>query len=146
VTLHVNVRPQPRRSHCQRGHEFTDANTLVAVDGTRRCRACQQASRARQKRNRVEERVQVVCPSCDHIREVARRNARKIEQGASSGRCDDCRYGRNLDPVAPAAPAEDLVQWWRDAGFTPREAREIWAGLSLLVPSTYDDDALRRAA
>ncbi len=36
-----------RKTHCHRGHEFTDENTYVAADASRTCRAChRQAARA----------------------------------------------------------------------------------------------------
>lgn len=30
------------KTHCIRGHEFTEANTFIRANGTRRCRTCQQ--------------------------------------------------------------------------------------------------------
>lgn len=32
--------PRTLRTHCKRGHEFTEENTIRASDGGRRCRAC----------------------------------------------------------------------------------------------------------
>jgi hypothetical protein len=29
-----------RRSHCAKGHEYTEANTRITTKGTRQCRAC----------------------------------------------------------------------------------------------------------
>jgi hypothetical protein len=29
------------KTHCKRGHEFTEANTLIKGDGWRYCRECQ---------------------------------------------------------------------------------------------------------
>jgi hypothetical protein len=33
------------QTHCCRGHEFTEANTLYGTNGTRRCRECHNARR-----------------------------------------------------------------------------------------------------
>lgn len=35
----------PRATHCQRGHEFSDENTLFRRNGRRACRACERAGR-----------------------------------------------------------------------------------------------------
>lgn len=43
-------------THCEQGHEFTEANTIVARNGWRRCRACTNANqnrRARERRRRL---------------------------------------------------------------------------------------------
>jgi hypothetical protein len=37
---------RPLKTHCKRGHEFTDANTYIGKEGDRVCRACR-AERAR---------------------------------------------------------------------------------------------------
>jgi hypothetical protein len=37
-----------RKTHCKRGHEFTEVNTYI-VDGMRRCRTC---DRDRKRRSR----------------------------------------------------------------------------------------------
>jgi hypothetical protein len=126
-----------RRTHCQRGHEFSDENTYVDPAGHRNCRMCGNA------RKRRLETVEVACPDCGTVGRVSR--AWRPDRVFPMGTCRSCamRRVRDEDLVVDAA---EYVQWWRDAGFTPRDAREIWAGLSLLVPSTYDDDALREAA
>lgn len=36
----IHAGPRPKRSHCQRGHAFDDANTYVTPDGRRQCVAC----------------------------------------------------------------------------------------------------------
>lgn len=33
----------PPATHCLRGHEYTEVNTIVKKNGTRQCRACRQA-------------------------------------------------------------------------------------------------------
>jgi hypothetical protein len=38
--LGLPVMPRPAKTHCQRGHEFTEENTRFRNDGTRVCRAC----------------------------------------------------------------------------------------------------------
>lgn len=44
-------------THCQRGHEFTDANTIRKANGTRRCRECANArDRLRPRRPSRKER------------------------------------------------------------------------------------------
>jgi hypothetical protein len=35
------------RTHCRKGHEYTEANTRIRVDGSRSCRTCIRASVAR---------------------------------------------------------------------------------------------------
>jgi hypothetical protein len=40
-----------RRTHCNKGHEFTPANTMKRSDGGRRCRECDNA------RHRVDSRA-----------------------------------------------------------------------------------------
>lgn len=41
---------RPRSATCPRGHEWTEANTLLQRDGSRRCRICRNAyARARQR-------------------------------------------------------------------------------------------------
>lgn len=39
-----------RQVRCLRGHRFTKANTYVAGNGTRKCRTCRAAARARSRR------------------------------------------------------------------------------------------------
>lgn len=39
-----------RQVRCLRGHRFTKANTYVAGNGTRKCRKCRAAARARSRR------------------------------------------------------------------------------------------------
>lgn len=45
-----------RQTHCARGHEFDDATTYVAPNGTRHCRRCA-ALRARTRRRRGVHRA-----------------------------------------------------------------------------------------
>ena len=49
---HTQASKNSRKTHCKRGHPFDDANTYLAPDGYRRCRACQ---RERRRRKRDEE-------------------------------------------------------------------------------------------
>ena len=41
------------KTHCQRNHEFDEANTLVKADGRRQCRKCQAASSRRSHAKRA---------------------------------------------------------------------------------------------
>lgn len=48
-----------RMTHCHRGHEFTEENTTLRRDGSRRCRACTKAAFSSSKeysRNKMRER------------------------------------------------------------------------------------------
>lgn len=38
------------KTHCIRGHEFTGANLVIRPNGTRRCRACNNATRDERRR------------------------------------------------------------------------------------------------
>lgn len=47
VTLTENIQrawAHRHKTHCKRGHEFTDANTYVRPNGVRECRTCSNAS------------------------------------------------------------------------------------------------------
>lgn len=93
--------PQPRRSHCKRGHEFTPANTMIHVgDGHRRCRACQDGAVRKPRPYDTRSRAMTVaCPDCGSQREVQERQARRIQTGEHTGRCMECRY-----PAATSGP------------------------------------------
>ncbi|MEU9606399.1 HNH endonuclease signature motif containing protein [Streptomyces sp. NPDC048057] len=59
VTQRINVlrgvsfaAARARQIRCLRGHRFTVANTYVARNGTRKCRTCRAAARARSRRRR----------------------------------------------------------------------------------------------
>lgn len=39
--------PNGSRTECQRGHRFDDANTYIAPNGSRRCRACRLSAKRR---------------------------------------------------------------------------------------------------
>lgn len=45
--LKGRMRGRGGRTHCLRGHAFTDENTIHRKDGTRTCRTCRQASSQR---------------------------------------------------------------------------------------------------
>jgi hypothetical protein len=34
-----------RRTHCNKGHEFSEENTIIRSDGGRRCKTCRRAER-----------------------------------------------------------------------------------------------------
>lgn len=46
--------PRFKQTHCKRGHEYTEANTYTAANGSRSCRACH-AARQRQRRRAQRE-------------------------------------------------------------------------------------------
>lgn len=53
-SAHARLSPKARQTYCVNGHEFTPENTIVRSNGTRRCKACQNArSRAYGKKNRA---------------------------------------------------------------------------------------------
>jgi hypothetical protein len=56
VTGPENDRRAKWRPACRNGHQYTPENTVWQKDGTRRCRACQAASRARSEHRRRERR------------------------------------------------------------------------------------------
>lgn len=43
-----------RKTHCKHGHEFDEANTRIAADGSRSCRAC---AREKARRTRARRRA-----------------------------------------------------------------------------------------
>lgn len=51
----ANVKWRNPKTHCKRGHEFDEANTAIAKDGSRVCRACARLKQAaaRKKRRRA---------------------------------------------------------------------------------------------
>jgi len=57
VTHAENMR-RSRRSHCQRGHEFTDENTYIAgYNGQRLCRTCMEMRAERRRERRMMDRA-----------------------------------------------------------------------------------------
>ncbi len=54
VTHQENLRraakARPRRTHCVRGHEWSETNTRVCEDGRRCCRSCEREKAAEQRR------------------------------------------------------------------------------------------------
>lgn len=52
--MDLGLKPRKRLTHCHRGHEFDEANTYVASDGRRRCRAC---ANLRESQYRKRKRV-----------------------------------------------------------------------------------------
>lgn len=50
--MDLEFRPRKKRTYCQRGHEFSDANTYWTPDGRRKCRACAKLRQARYERKR----------------------------------------------------------------------------------------------
>lgn len=65
VTNHENlmrgehpIAHQARQTHCKRGHEFTEENTMRYSDGRRRCRICnREQSRKDQRAARARKRA-----------------------------------------------------------------------------------------
>lgn len=43
-----------RKTHCNNGHEFTEENTYVWTDGSRKCRTCNRESKRRQAQLKKE--------------------------------------------------------------------------------------------
>lgn len=50
-----------RKTHCSRGHAFDEANTHIATDGHRTCRACK---READRRRRNPDKPQRTCAKC----------------------------------------------------------------------------------
>lgn len=48
--------PRFKRTHCKRGHEYTETNTYTSTTGSRSCRACH-ADRQRQRRRAQRKRA-----------------------------------------------------------------------------------------
>jgi hypothetical protein len=50
--------PAASKTHCVRGHEFTEANTYITTKGYRQCKACQRKSRqAYESRRRQDHHI-----------------------------------------------------------------------------------------
>jgi hypothetical protein len=50
-----SFRGKCRRTHCNRGHEYTEANTYIQGTGARKCRTCQ-SEKAKERRTRGVQR------------------------------------------------------------------------------------------
>lgn len=46
-----NRHPSRQKTHCKRGHEFTEANTYIRKNGTRLCRTCHNDRRRKKPTN-----------------------------------------------------------------------------------------------
>lgn len=49
-----------RKTHCVRGHEFTQVNTYITPDGRRQCRSCRAAASIQSKSRRAEKSAAAV--------------------------------------------------------------------------------------
>lgn len=63
-----------RQTHCTSGHAFDEANTYIATNGTRSCRACHRASEAARRAKQGDE-----VRAAERRRGAARRRAAGIE-------------------------------------------------------------------
>lgn len=54
------TRRKSEQTHCLRGHEFTDANTQLRTNGSRKCRAC--ARQRYHERKKLETVKFAMCP------------------------------------------------------------------------------------
>ena len=88
------IRQRDSRSHCKRGHEFTDDNTIITETGRRRCRTCRNA-------RTVQRRTH-----CTHGHEFTPENTITTDK---QRRCRICRTASNArahaKPKAPKAKA-----------------------------------------
>ena len=63
---------KPRATHCNHGHEYSDANTYVRSDGRRMCKACmRRRNREQRARERQAERDWHAANGTTHYRHSA---------------------------------------------------------------------------
>lgn len=85
-----------RKTHCARGHEFTDANTIWK-DGRRNCRACRQEIREQEKR-KVRAAKRKPKPSASTLQKHRRSGMSWRQIGLNYGVSDTAarKWGRQM--------------------------------------------------
>lgn len=91
--------PKPIATHCKHGHEYTEANTRRAKDGTRECRACRARDRREyRKRHPQPSRAKPPKPPathCKHGHEWTEENTYITQRnGRAKRECRQCRVDR----------------------------------------------------
>ncbi|MET8378015.1 NUMOD4 motif-containing HNH endonuclease [Streptomyces microflavus] len=86
--LKHGTHPEARKTHCPAGHEYSPENTVVRVNGKRRCRACQRERAGYKGGLPMKDRTH-----CPQGHEYSPENT-EVKSGGR--RCKTCRkaYGR----------------------------------------------------
>lgn len=86
ITGAVNAARQRAKTHCPRGHEYDDKNTVIRPNGSRGCKQC--------RRDKAREREAKRRLSSDYQKYIARRR----RPGATAGSyITHCKRGHPLD-------------------------------------------------
>ena len=74
-------RTRTQRTHCNKGHLFSEENTCLNRRGGRFCKICDKDRKARflyKERNTKEYKTEVVCPQCKRTRVVVKTTAKRL--------------------------------------------------------------------
>ena len=143
--MYIGVpRPQSRRTHCLRGHEFTPDNIYYRpADQARQCRKCIQLRRLTTDRRRVV----VTCPDCSEPRVIVERPEGLVR------RCRSCANTIVNATVAaraakPAPVVPVAVDDWRTPeeresprAWAARQSRDLWPAVSLYLDLSDQEEA-----
>ena len=133
----VVLHPRSRRTHCQRGHEFTPENTYVEADGDRHCRTC---VRLRRERSAAASARAVCCPDCGVERMVLR--PVRPDKRHPDGVCRACANRRRAEfaRAVPIVASSEYEEFWLSR-FSLAEIRELWSSVSLYLDSPLEEAA-----